>query len=93
MGEAVNPVALPFRGLDVSLEFFFSVYRAVELDLKLLKCSGRLAGGGEAGASPPVDEAAHIDDRGKKIATRVRTFESNEGRSVVYCSIEQITSG
>lgn len=88
----MDPVELPFKGLNVPLKFFFSVYRAVELDLKLLKCSGRLAGGGEAGLSPPVDEAAHIDDRGKKMATRVRTFESKEGRSVVYCSIEQITS-
>lgn len=74
------------------LKAFFSMYRADKLGLKQLKSSGRLAWGGEAWALPPVDEAAHIDDSGNRIATRVRTFESIAGRSTVYCSTEQITS-
>lgn len=39
-----------------------------------------------------VDAAAQIAERGKKIATSVRTLESIEGRSVLYCKMEKIAN-
>ena len=63
----------------------------MELDLKLLKNLRCLAFGDEAAIFDPVDEAAHIAERGVEIETRVRTFESIEGIWVVYSSIEKIT--
>ena len=36
---------------------------------------------------------AHKEDKGRKIATRVRTLESMEGRLTVYSRIEKIARG
>lgn len=33
---------------------------------------------------------AHMDERGREIATRVRTFEPSSGTSVKYCVMEKI---
>lgn len=39
----------------------------------------------------PEDDA-QIDERGRKIATSVRTFESIDGMLVVYCRIEKMAA-
>ena len=39
----------------------------------------------------PEDDA-QIDERGRKMATSVRTFESIEGMLVVYCRIEKMAA-
>ena len=43
-------------------------------------------------ARPSIDEAAHIEERGRKMETSVRTLESIDGRSVVYSRIEKVAS-
>ena len=42
------------------------------------------------GARPSMDEAAHMEERGRKMETSVRTLESIEGRLVVYSRIEKV---
>lgn len=47
--------------------------------------------GAEKGCGrPSIDEAAHMEERGRKMETSVRTLESIDGRLVVYCRIEKV---
>lgn len=47
--------------------------------------------GPEKGCGRPLmDEAAHIEERGRKMETRVSTLESIDGRLVVYSRIEKV---
>jgi hypothetical protein len=57
----------------------------VERNLKELPKNFRwVLGGLEAAAVPSIVAAAHIEDNGMKMATRVKTLDSMSGKSTTY---------
>lgn len=60
--------------------------------MKLLKEFGCRSDSTLVGVRPVPEDEAQIDERGRKIATSVRTFESIDGMLVVYCKIEKMAA-